>query len=275
MPIRYSLPTPQKQQGIALFAALMLIVLLTMIGFRVAEQGKSNTAITGSTVRYNQVFEAGEQTLRRAMLFIRSIRNGEPIATNKPSDNYNAQTGDYATKDTFANFDINQIVNSQTQEPTAAAQLMTSDTNYSFVWKSGELGKVICGQTAGRSNCPVGIDFQQYIDSNVWRQQAIKSSFEGSGNTAIDTDSYLSSIRTYTFIEVLSGNGQSKGGFGRNSPTSTTSGGVHYYLITVKASGYPPIYTTKGGKTSVTVDDSDPLNARENVILQAVYAQMY
>lgn len=267
------LTSPKQQRGIALLAALMLVVMLTLIGFRVAEQGKDNTAITGANVRHSQVFEAAEQTMRNAMTFIQHIRNGQPIATSAPYTAYNATAKPYKTKTDFANFDIDKIVDKTTKAPTVAGQLITKDPGYSFIWQEGALETLVCGTT---TPCPEGINFSNYLDKNIWQQYAIKSDFAGGSNPAIDNSNYLSSIRTYTFIQTVR-KGDSTGGlYGTASEADgSTSSSGYYYLITVKASGYPPIYKKSGGTTTVTIDDSDPANARENVILQSVYVQVY
>lgn len=237
--------TIKPQQGMALLASIIIVILFTILGFTVAQKGKINQEFAGSTVRHGIVFEAAEQTLRDAMFFINDIRTGPPIATDDGT----------AGRARATNFNPKKIGPDLSINPST-----------SFVWRPGALANKVCG----KNKCQAGINFAERIDEDIWQNLAIPSilgSSDGKDAKAkVDKKSYINNIKTYTFIEYL-GNG------GRNSTQGSTtavkggkggSGNARkYYMITVKASGYPP-----GAK--ITAD-----NARENVILQTIYAQVY
>lgn len=236
------LPRRQKQQGVVLLVALVMTVMFVLIGITIAERSKTGTEVTGSTVRYQVVFEGAEQSLRDAMLFIQSIRNGEPVASNDGTQGRNIA----------ADFRLSQI--------SDQGSALVSDPSTSFIWAEGALENVVCTVTA----CPAGINFMDYMDSGIWDTYAIKSDLAtnaANGSVSqVDANNHILNTRTYTFIQLLKKSG-SEGSLGTSGSLSSEQSGGNYYLITVKASGYPPN----------TVISND--NARENVIIQAVFAQ--
>lgn len=139
-----------------------------------------------------------------------------------------------------------------------SAQLV-DDPELAFIWQHGALEKEICTVTP----CPSGINFINEMDrEEVWKL-AIVSNPEN-----IDTKNYLTNTQTYTFVQLLR---DVDGGTGSGGLSGSELGGGgssgKYYLITVKGSGFPPGMSDD--------DKKDPKNARENVILQAVYAHLY
>lgn len=232
----------QTQQGVVLLVALVMTVMFVLIGIVIAKKSKTGTEIAGSNVRYNVVFEGAEQSLRDAMFFIQSIRNGEPIASADGTQGRNIA----------ADFRLSQIADQ--------GLALVSDPSTSFIWEEGALEGVVCTPTA----CPAGINFMDYMDSNIWSNFAIQSDLASStpnGNISqVDANNYILNTRTYTFIQLLRKSG-SEGNLGLSGNLSSEQSGGNYYLITVKASGYPP-------NTPITNN-----NARENVIIQAIFAQ--
>lgn len=249
----YSITTYRNSRGVALLAALMLVIMFTIIGIQLAQRGKQNANITGATVRHDVVFEAAETTLRNAILFINNFDGSEPpLAT----DNGATTNGiNVAT-----NFNRNNIADKSTQ--------LASDPGYSFIWKRGTLATAICAADnsdctcnngdGSSGACTSGIDFVNKINSSFWTTKAIPSTFTG-----LDANNYIGTTRTYAFIEILRKVGSDMTGGTSNLSSSTNRG--YYYLITVKASGFPP------GEAP----NANTSNARENVLVQAVYAQKF
>lgn len=230
----------KQQQGLALLATLMMVVIFTFIGMSIATKGKKNQEMTGANARNNMVFEASEMTLRNAIRFVRAIRNGEPKAGSNITDN---------TKGLVENFKIKKAIDNSLQFVTNPA--------YTFIWEANAIKNKVCTPA---TNCPDGLNFAKQIDDkNLWKY-AIESTF----TEADYGNNYLSHVKTYTFIELLRDVSANASTYERDGNFIGDAGRGYYYLITVKGSGFPP-----------GADKDDILNARENVILQAVYAQKY
>lgn len=243
----------QSQQGIALVVALVITVSFVLIGITIVDKSKTNTQVTGSNARYSMVFEAAEQTLRDAIIFIQSIHAGEPIAT----------TNGAAGKDTVVDFKLSTI-NAEKYE-------LVSNPAKSFVWDTGALEAKLLSEPASKNivcspDCSAGIDFLANLDTAIWNDYAIQSTLasnDGSGgNQQVDANNYVLNTTTYTFIQLLSKVSEENSLTAASDPTDASEV-KNYYLITVKASGYEP-------GVVITAD-----NARENVLLQAVYVQRY
>lgn len=220
------LSTKKNQQGLALLASIIIIVIFTIIGITMAQRAKENTKLSGAIVRYDVVFEAAEQTIRDAVRYI-AYPPEIPIAGTGSNGRTDAANFNTAT------MDVSDV---------------TINPNKSFIWDKGELEKQLCRSVS----CNGGIDFLSKLDDDIWKNSGILSSFND-----VDSKNYLREVQTYTFIQKL--RTIDFGGGNTNSQKI-----VNYYLITVKASGYPP-GTSDANKT--------PNNARENVILQAVFAR--
>lgn len=232
------------QQGLALLAAVLIITIFTVIGMMSAQKAKEDEKITGGTVRYSAVYEAAEQSLRDAARYLGQIKGlpivgvgsgGKGIAEKFPA--------------TISDDNIEKI---------------TTDPNKAIVWSRETLEQQFCGA----SGCAGGLNFISHVDKDVWKKQAILSTFSSDGGA---TDNYINNTVTYTFIEELQSAdsvGKVKYGDSRMVPESAKSGSggqdTVFYLITVKASGFPP-GTKEADKTAI--------NARENVVLQAVFAR--
>lgn len=227
-----------NQQGIALLAAVMIIVIFAIMGMMSAKQAKQGEQIAGANVRYGTVFEAAELTLRDAMDYLRRIQGGAPYIGVVGSGGRTMAT----------NFN-----------PTNLVQVdVKSDPAKAIVWDRGELKKAFC------DSCQ-SLDFSGQMDSAKWKRIGIPTTFAAGDNIA--GNNYLKDIETYTFIEALqSGNGGKVGEQFNDTAMQANAGGGSsadtpsiFYLITVKASGFPP------GTANKTAG-----NSRENVILQAV-----
>lgn len=229
-----------NQNGIALLASLMLVIIFTLIGMTIAQKGRVNQEITSSNVRHEATFEAAEHTLREAIKFLNLIP-GDPVATDDGTQG----------RDTAKDFNIQQIIDKRTQ--------LVSLPTESFVWEAGALEKKVC---TGTPPCPEGIDFKAMMDSDIWTDYAIQSDLtstsDSDGVYKVDAENPVNNINTYTFIQIYEGLPANSGG-GQSGLGSDSTG--KYYLITVKASGYPP---------GVTPSD-DHSNSRENVLLQSVF----
>lgn len=241
----------KNQQGIALLSAVLIIMIFAIMGMMNAQKAKESEKMAGAAVRYDTVFEAAERTLRDAGDYLLRI-DGVPYADDGSKG-----------RSKVANFDVSGLANA-----TTLVNLVT-DPDSAIVWKRETLEREVCG--AG--NCSAGVDFVPRLDGVLWNDLAIQSDFSGTctGNDDIACNNYLQDIRAYTFIEQLRTNSRSGAGelshTGMKGTTGLTGvGSETYYLITVKASGFPP-GTTNTGK-------SDPLNARENIILQGVFARL-
>ncbi|MGY0398998.1 MAG: pilus assembly PilX family protein [Ostreibacterium sp.] len=225
----------KAEQGIALLASLMLVILFTVLGMMIAQQGKENEQVTGANVRYGVVFEAAEKTLRDAISFMNLIP-GLPISTADGT------------------LGRNDVANFNTDAVEKMGKLFSLDIASSFTWAKGALESKVCGS----ATCI--INFPQELDGQMWDNFAIKSKLATAsavgGNAAlpvVESSNYILETETYTLIQLL-----------RSIPESQTTSNKakNYYLITVKASGYPP-----GANHDVD-------NSRENVIVQAVYAKV-
>lgn len=249
-----------RQQGIALLSVVLITTIFAILGMMNAQKAKESERMAGSNVRYTSVFEAAEQTLRDAGDYLLRI-DGSPYVDNGANG-----------RDKAANFDTSNI---DTVD-------FVSDPGSAIVWNRETLATDACG--AG--SCLAGIDFVTRMDSNIWKDLAIQSSFDASGCDATSTtatttttaatgevacENYRRDVETYTFIERLRTNDGSGGGGGGASAREGSLGLVGtgyetYYLITVKGSGFPP-------GTSNT-DKNNPLNSRENVIIQGIFARL-
>lgn len=230
-------PPPKQQQGLALLASLILISLVAIVGMTMLEKSRDNQDIAGANIRYEMVFQAAENTLKQAKLFLQHIEE-KPIVTE------NADQGREFAK----NFDFSHItaLNSPAYHPESA-----------FIWQRGALEDKVCGT----NQCRSGINFRDYLqnDEDIWTDYAIISQF----NQNIEPTNYLHHIYTYTFIQSLEQADQSTGGMGADGNLDSTMNNQRHYLITTKAVGYPP-------DAKINTE-----NARETVLLQAVYTQQY
>lgn len=237
----------KQQQGIALIATLLVVIIFTVIGMNIANNGKKNQEMTGANVRNNIVFEASEMSLRRAIRFIRAIRNGEPSASDDAS-----LTKNESIKKLVENFNIDAARKNSVQFVTNPA--------YAFVWKTGAIRKKVCRSSL--VDCSDRFDFVANIDNkDVWKY-AIKSTFDDSDDTF--GENYLSQVETYTFIELLRDASVNTSTYDLDGNFTGGAGRGYYYLITVKGSGFPP-----------GTEDTSTVLGRENIILQTVYAQKY
>lgn len=238
---RYNLK--KQQRGLALIATLLVVAIFTFIGMNIATKGKKNQEMTGANVRNNVVFEASEMTLRRALQFINAIKHGAP----KTVDRVNASAFDEDVR----NFNVEEVFVDKDKTPPDFVH------DKGLVWNSGALAKAVC------SNCDKNINFIKEIDNKKLWNLAIKSTFEDDDYE----ENYLSHVETYTFIELLRDNSINADNYSVDGNFTGGAGRAYYYLITVKGSGFPPGTSSENKKIST--------NSRENVILQAVYAQQY
>lgn len=230
----------KSQQGMALVAALLVIIIFAVMGMMNAQKAKDSEKLAGGSVRYGIVFEAAERTLRDAVNYISHI-NGTPMAGSVSATTIN----NFNTK----GFDTTNI-------SQAALQ---ANPKKSIVWDRSKLAKKVCGT----ENCAV--QFAKRLDDEVWAKRALKTTF--TNDTNVSAKNYLKDTETYTVIEALkNAGGVSEPTFGESRMQESSSGGIankmSYYLLTVKASGFPP------GET-----DRSAAKSRENVIVQAVFAK--
>lgn len=237
----------QQQQGLSLLATLIMVIIFTFVGMSIANKGKKNQEMTGATVRSNVVFEAAETSLRRATRFIKAIKNGEPRAGLDAS-----LSQDTSIKKLVENFDKENAKKHSFQ--------FVTDPAYTFIWQSGALKNKVCSND---TVCPKGLDFNALIDDNNLWNNAIESTFT-EVKSSKGQQNYLAHVKTYTFIELLRDVSANTSGYEKDGNFIGQAGRGYYYLITVKGSGFPP-----------GADQKDTRNSRENVILQAVYAQRY
>ncbi|PIE44782.1 MAG: hypothetical protein CSA44_03150 [Gammaproteobacteria bacterium] len=236
-----------SQQGIALLATVLIITIFAIMGMMNAQKAKESEKLAGANVRYDTVFEAAERSLRDAGDYL--LRIGVPYADNGSKGRSNV-----------ANFDISALTSDLLVK-------LTSHPNWAIVWFRDTLRTTVCGG----SGCQSGIDFVARLDDGLWKNQAIQSVFNSAGCPTPGTDevacnNYLRDIQTYTLIELLAvmeSGGIDAGPSNVKGASLTSVPEEAYYLITVKASGFPP------GTTNTTA-----LNSRENVILQGVFARL-
>ncbi len=231
-----------QQQGLALLAALLIIFVFAIMGLTAVRNAKESEKIAGSDVRYGAVFEAAEQTLRRAVAYLGTI-NGVPKAGNG-----------IANKTIAENFNI--------------AEAKSDDNDFrredTFIWSRDKLRAEL------NSQCQVKKDgkclgFIEEIDNEKVWELAVKSEFTDN----VTANNYLNHIETYTFVEELTSTAISanKPRFCGGNLDSCESSiqklkQKSFYLITIKATGFPPGIT----KTAE--------NARENVLIQAVFVKL-
>ncbi len=233
-----------QQQGLALLAALLIVLIFAIMGLTAVRNAKESEKIAGADVRYGLVFEAAEQTLRRAVAYLGTI-NGVPKAGNGE-----------ANKRVAENFNIAEATNDNND-------FRREDT---FIWSKDRLRaklNPLC-QVKKDGKCQ---GFIEEIDNDAFWKVGIKSEFTND----ITADNYLNHIETRTFIEELKSAAISvtKPRFCGGNLDSCDSGGnsgklkkKSFYLITIKATGFPPGIT----KTAK--------NARENVMIQAVFVKV-
>lgn len=241
----------RDQQGVALLSALLIVTIFAIMGMMNAKKAKESEKIAGAVVRYNTVFEAAEQSLRDAGDYLLRIR-GTPYVGDGSKGAEFAESFDISTLDTVS---------------------LVMDPNKAIVWNRDMLSVSACGV----GGCAAGVDFVNRLDSGLWNNLAVKTDFGGAcGGSSAATDevacnNYLRDIETYTVIQQLRTKSGAGGGVGGPSAMPGTmgltgAGYETYYLITVKGSGFPP------GTTAA--QKSNPLNSRENVILQGVFARL-
>lgn len=225
----------RTQHGIALVAAVMIIIIFAIMGMMGAQRAKDSEKIAGANVRYGTVFEGAEQSLRDAAVYVGSISK-TPLAGNGSNGRASAEN--------FNLSNINEIA-------------LTTDPNAAIIWKRGNLEVAACGA----SGCAKGLSFTSQLDKDsFWTNNAIKSTFAADG---IADNNYLEEVETYTLIEQVGGgltNGPTEGQQS-GAPNPNKKGSEIFYLVTVKAAGYTP-------GMAKTAD-----NANENIIVQSVFAK--
>ncbi len=229
----------KAQQGLALFAALLIIAVFAIMGLTAVKKAKENEQIAGAEVRYGAVFEAAEQTLRQAVKYLNAI-DGIPKA------------GDGSANIAIAkNFDVEKAKNKNND-------FRRGDT---FIWSKDNLRNKL--NSLCKDNACDG--FVEEIDNNAFWKIAVPSTF----TEGIAENNYLNHIETYTFVEELKSTSISTAEpvFGGKT---LDAGGNHteqvkkksFYLITVKASGFPPNI------------NRNAQNARENIVIQSVFVKI-
>ncbi len=233
-----------NQRGMALLAAVLIITVFAIIGMMSAKRAKESEKIAGGNSRYQVVFQAAEISLRNAVEYINKA-NGDIVSGYAGSGSEG--------KKAAANFDMSKLSANK-------LNILYSPEN-TIVWDKEILKKEVC-----QSNpCPGGIDFNARMDQDFWKTHGIKSKFISNSDK-----NHIRNTETYVFIELLQ-EGVNGGGVPATvgdkklgSSGSSTGAKETFYLITVKASGFPP---------DTKVDSRIPLNSRENVIIQAVFAK--
>lgn len=235
----------KRQHGLALLAAVLIVTIFTILGMMSAQKAREDEKITGGTVRYSTVFEAAEQSLRDAASYIKKIK-GLPLVGDGSGG-----------RDLAKNFP--NRLSAETVES------LISDPSKTIVWSKETLEHAFCGD----NGCTGGLNFVDHLDKAIWQTKGILSTFNDNDTTA--SDNYINNTQTYTFIEELQSadsTGKGKYGDSRMIPESAKSGSggqdTVFYLITVKASGFPP---------GIKDEEKTAANARENVMLQAVFAR--
>lgn len=237
------------QQGIALISAVLIIMIFAIMGMMNAQKAKESERMAGAVVRYDTVFEAAEQSLRDAGDYLLRV-DGTPYVGEGNKG-----------RELAANFDISKL--------DTVNLVMNPDS--AIVWGRAALAKSFCGT----GNCQAGVDFVSRLDDDNWAALAIQSDFGGTcsattaSSNAVACDNYLRNIRTYTVIERLLSEGVADGNNNVSAMQGnvglSASGNETYYLITVKASGFPP---------GIADADKTALNSRENVIIQGVFSRL-
>lgn len=231
-----------QQQGLALLAALLIVLIFAIMGLTSVRNAKETEKIAGADVRYGVVFEAAEQTLRRAVAYLGTI-DGVPKAGNGEADIAIAE-----------NFNIAQAKDDNND-------FRREDT---FIWSRDKLRAKLTPlcKTKKNGKCK---GFVEEIDNDNFWKVGIKSEF----TTDITANNYLNHIETRTFVEELKSTtiGVEKPRFcGGNLDECESSiqklKKKSFYLITIKASGFPP-------GIARTAE-----NARENVVIQAVFVKV-
>ncbi len=252
-----NLQSRSQQQGLALLAALLVIIIFTILGMTSLRKARESEKISGADVRYDTVFEAGEQTLRLAANLLAQInapKAGNGDANREKAENFNASIANVNA--------LNKISKEQ-------------DT---FVWTSHKLRTFI---KKNKKNEPLVDsngdpirgsykDFIGEIDNDEFWKRAVISKFTTKDDENITGNNYLNNIVTYTFVEELRNitDLTAPPPPSESAPNSEASeeGRLKekvFYLITIKASGFPPGTLEAKQKAE---------NARENVIIQAVFA---
>lgn len=252
----------KQQQGLALIATLLVVAIFTFIGMNIATKGKKNQEMTGANVRNNVVFEASEITLRHAMQFINAIKNGEPQAGVPTAFTTEVEKEKKGEGETNKNKEIvkKAVENFKVENAIANSVSFVTNPEYTFIWDVGKLVSKVC---KNNDDCDKNIKFVEQIDDEKLWKEAIKSTFKD----ADFKENYLSHVETYTLIELLRDSSVNADTYSVDGNFTGGAGRAYYYLITVKGSGFPPGTSIK--------NKTDPTYARENVILQAVYAQQY
>ncbi len=238
-----------QQQGLALLAALLIIVIFAIMGMTAVRKARESEQFAGADVRYGAVFEAAEQTLRRAAIYINKI------------DDIPKASGIGATMhpEVARNFDAS------TMPKKTELDFRGKET---FVWSRERIKDTLTKLCKEKKYEPCS--FTQLIDEQALWDSAVPSTFttykDGNVDKNISGNNYLNHIETYTFVEQLRSIAcDEKKGFHSNKRLDACSNSNSeikkkaYYLITIKASGYPPAMARTAE------------NARENVIIQAVF----
>ncbi len=228
-----------QQQGLALLAALLIVVIFAIMGLTSVRNAKESEKIAGADVRYGAVFEAGEQTLRRVAAYVGAIK-GIPKAGNGEVD-----------KGIAENFDIKEAKSDNND-------FRRKDT---FIWSRDRLREKLM-PLCENNKCQ---GFTEEINNDDFWKVGIKSEFTNN----VTANNYINHIETRTFVEELKSTTISvaKPRFcdGNLDPCGSSSEKLKkksFYLITIKATGFPP-------GIARTAE-----NARENVIIQAVFVKV-
>lgn len=225
-----------SQRGMALIAAVLIIAIFTIMGMMNAQKAKESEKIAAGNARYQVVFQTAETSLRNAVEYINKAGN--------LIDGY-AGKNSQGRKDA-ENFDLTKV----------KAANIKYDPQNTVVWDSERLRETVCPS----NTCKSGIDFMKKLDEGFWKDHAIHSKFTND----VSSKNYIKDTETYTIVEKLQTIDQANRNKVYNHKVgSGGSGSVEeFFLITVKASGYPPGTTNKVA-----------VNSRENIIVQAVFAK--
>ncbi len=235
----------QQQQGLALLAALLIIVIFAIIGLTTVRNARESEKVAGADVRYGAVFEAGEETLRNTVKYLDAI-SGVPkagmgnaniaVATNFDDSKAKDETNDFRRSDTF-------------------------------IWSREDLLNTLTPFCSG-GKCQ---GFTGEVDNQQFWAQAVPSDFKNKfqGKNMITGSNYINHIQTYTFVEELKSTSIdiTKANFGNRrldagGPGPDKLKKKSFYLITIKSSGFPPGIARTAQ------------SARENVIIQAVFVKI-
>lgn len=173
-----------NQQGFALLVSMILLIVLTLIGFSVANRGKLSAQVASTTSRYEAVSAAAEAEISRLTNLIASSPMVIEVGNGVLCDTGTCLVGESPT--VITQVWSNRLLGGQQVPPNIMPDF--SDFSDTTFWNLG-----IQGQT----NSQYDTGSQRFISTRAFVQELVRREVtSGSGNVEIDVE-YLITVKAF------------------------------------------------------------------------------